>query len=304
MAATGIERFKTISEFHEYRGLPSPQHPLISVIDMETVRRHPTKAVTMMHDFYSISLKRNFNAKIRYGQQEYDFDNGVLFFIAPGQVYSIGPVDDEPMRPTGFMLLIHPDFLWNTALANTIRKYEYFDYSVHEALFLSEKEEAIIGGIMSNIEQEYQTNIDDFSQDIIIAQVEVLLSYSERFYHRQFLTRKIANHKLVNRLEQVLDSYFETELSEKGLPTVQYVAAQLNVSPNYLSSLLKVVTGRSTQQHIQDKLIDKAKERLSTTVLSVSEIAYSLGFEHPQSFSKLFRSKTSLSPLKFRQSFN
>ncbi|HLZ16533.1 MAG TPA: helix-turn-helix transcriptional regulator, partial [Cyclobacteriaceae bacterium] len=183
--------------------------------------------------------------------------------------------------------------------------YEYFGYSVHEALFLSEKEEATIISIMQNILQEYQANIDKFSQGIIIAQLELLFSYAERFYHRQFITRKIANHKILNRLEDILAKYFDSEaLIEKGLPTVQYVAETLHVSPNYLSGLLKVLTGQSTQQHIHDKLIDKAKEKLSTTDLSVSEIAYELGFEHPQSFSKLFKIKTNLSPLKFRQSFN
>jgi AraC-like DNA-binding protein len=172
-------------------------------------------------------------------------------------------------------------------------------------LFLSEKEETTITGIIKNIEQEYHSNIDKFSQDVIIAQLELLLTYAERFYHRQFLTRKITNHKILNRLEDTLTEYFNGDaLSQKGLPTVQYIADTLNISPNYLSDLLKVLTGQSTQQHIHDKLIEKAKEKLSTTDLSVSEIAYELGFEHPQSFSKLFKTKTKLSPLEFRQSFN
>jgi len=201
--------------------------------------------------------------------------------------------------------LIHPDFLWNTPLAKAIKKYEYFDYAVHEALFLSEKEEATLNGIIQNIKQEYQSNIDKFSQSIIISQIETLLNYAERFYHRQFITRKITNHQILDRLEKLLADYFDNDdLITKGLPTVQHIADELNLSPNYLSGLLKVVTGQSTQQHIHDKLIEKAKEKLSTTVLSVSEIAYELGFEHPQSFSKLFKTKTSFSPLEFRQSFN
>jgi AraC-like DNA-binding protein len=203
------------------------------------------------------------------------------------------------------MLLVHPDFLWNTPLAKTIKQYEYFDYSVNEALFLSEKEETTVTGIIQNIEQEYRSNIDKFSQDIIIAQIELLLRYAERFYQRQFITRKITNHKLLDRLEDILADYFNSDaLAKKGLPTVQYIAGELNVSPNYLSSLLKVLTGQSTQQHIHNRLIEKAKEKLSTTDLTVSEIAYELGFEHSQSFSKLFKSKTSLSPLQFRESFN
>jgi AraC family transcriptional regulator, transcriptional activator of pobA len=203
------------------------------------------------------------------------------------------------------MLLIHPDFLWNTPLAKTIKQYEYFDYAANEALFLSEKEELITVGIMQSIQQEYHTNLDKFSQPIMIAQLELLLAYSERFYHRQFLTRKITNHTLLNQLENLLNDYFNRDdLVERGLPTVQFIAESLNVSPSYLTGLLKVLTGQSTQQHIHDKLIEKAKEQLSTTALSVSEVAYALGFEHPQSFSKLFKTKTTLSPLEFRQSFN
>ena len=159
--------------------------------------------------------------------------------------------------------------------------------------------------MMQNMEQEYRSNIDKFSQDIIIAQLELLLNYADRFYHRQFITRKITNHKILNRLEEMLTAYFNSgALAKQGLPTVQYIAGELNVSPGYLSGLLKTLTGQSTQQHIHDKLIEKAKEKLSTTGLSVSEIAYGLGFEHPQSFSKLFKTKTNLSPLEFRQSFN
>jgi len=158
---------------------------------------------------------------------------------------------------------------------------------------------------MHNIEHEYHSNIDKFSQDVIIAQLELLLTYADRFYHRQFITRKITNHKILERLEDLLTEYFNSDtLSQKGLPTVQYIADMLNVSPNYLSVLLKTLTGQSTQQHIHDKLIEKAKDKLSTTSLSVSEIAYELGFEHSQSFSKLFKSKTNLSPLEFRHSFN
>jgi AraC-like DNA-binding protein len=228
-----------------------------------------------------------------------------MFFMSPGQVFSIEFNKDEKLEQSGWMLLVHPDFLWNTPLARTIRQYEYFDYSVNETLFLSDKEEAIIAGIMQNIEQEYRSNIDKFSQSIIIAQLELLLAYSERFYQRQFITRKITNHRILDRLEELLTEYFNSgSLIEKGLPTVHYIAERLHVSPSYLGGLLKNLTGLNTQQHIHEKLIGKAKEKLSTTDLSVSEIAYELGFEHPQSFSKLFKAKTNLSPLKFRQSFN
>lgn len=306
MAEQKIHKLNSISEFHKFRQLPAPEHPLISVINLNDIDRSGKDFLeTLVLSYYSITLKRNFNAKIKYGQQEYDFDEGVMFFMSPGQVFSIQPINNQILKPTGWMLLIHPDFLWNTPLAKTIKKYEYFDYSVNEALFLSDKEENTITGIIQNIQQEYHSNIDKFSQDIIITQIELLLSYAERFYYRQFITRKITNHTILNRLENILTDYFNNDdLIQKGLPTVQYVAEMLNVSPNYLSGLLKVLTGQSTQQHIHDKLIEVAKEKLSTTDLSVSEIAYALGFEHSQSFSKLFKIKTNISPTEFRHSFN
>jgi AraC-like DNA-binding protein len=305
MANAQPHRIKTISEYHQLMGLPKPEHPLISVIDFEAIKHLPyDTSISVVFNFYSISLKRNFNGKMKYGQQEYDFDEGIMFFMSPGQVFGIEVAKDQLLTHSGWLLLIHPDFLWNTPLAKAIKQYEYFDYSVHEALYLSEKEEATIIGIMQNIELEYHSNIDKFSQDIIVAQLELLLSYSERFYNRQFITRKIANHKVLDRLEGIIAKYFDSDaLATKGLPTVQYIAETLNISPGYLSGLLKTLTGQSTQQHIHDKLIEKAKERLSTTDLSVSEIAYELGFEHPQSFSKLFKTKTNLSPLEFRHSF-
>lgn len=299
-------RIKTISEFHKFRGLAAPEHPLISVVDYASIKHSPENNQTSwMLDFYSISLKRTTNAKMKYGQQEYDFDEGVMFFMAPGQVFSVEVNGNAAPNHTGWILLIHPDFLWHTSLAKIIKQYEYFDYAVNEALFLSEKEEVTVTNIIQNILQEYRANIDKFSQQIIIAQLELLFSYSERFYHRQFITRKINNHQILNRLEDILTTYFDNnEAIKKGLPTVQYIADTLNLSPNYLSGLLKVLTGQSTQQHIHEKLIEKAKEKLSTTDLSVSEIAYELGFEHPQSFSKLFKTKTNYSPLGFRASFN
>jgi AraC-like DNA-binding protein len=285
-------------------GLPKPEHPLISLVRFEDLKRlDADKPKTLIHDFYSIALKRNFNGKLKYGQQAYDFDEGILIFIAPGQVFSIESEGD--LQHTGWMLLVHPDFLWNTPLARTIKQYAYFGYAANEALHLSEKEETMLISIMQNIEAEYHSTIDKFSQSVIIAQLELLLTYADRFYHRQFITRKITNNKILNRLEEVLNEYFNSDaLIENGLPTVQSIAEALHVSPNYLSVMLNVLTGQSTQQHIHDKLIEKAKEKLSTTDLSVGEIAYALGFEHSQSFSKLFKSKTTLSPLEFRHSFS
>lgn len=305
MTGTTPYRVETISEFHQLRGLPKPEHPLISVINLELVKQLPPHETSFVWNFYFIALKRNFKGKMRYGQQAYDFDEGVLFFMSPGQVFRIENPGASTTSQSGWMLLVHPDFLWNTALSKKIKQYEYFDYSVNEALFLSEREEETATGIIRNIEQEYRANIDKFSQDIIIAQLETLLTYSERFYQRQFITRKITNHNILNRLEDTLSKYFDSDkLITSGLPTVAYIAESLNISPGYLTGMLKVLTGQSTQQHIHNKLMEKAKEKLSTTDLSVAEIAYELGFEHPQSFSKLFKIKTNLSPLAFRQSFN
>lgn len=297
-------KFKTITEYHLFRGLPKPEHPLVSVINIESITQvREDEPKSIVQDFYAIALKKNVNCKMNYGQQEYDFSEGTMFFISPGQIYSIQA--NTALTHSGWLLLVHPDFFWNTSLTKTIKQYEYFGYSVNEALFLSEKEEATITSVLKNIAQEYRSNIDKYSQPVILAYVELLLNYADRFYHRQFITRKVTNHKILTRLDEILRVYFSSDdLIEKGLPTVHNIAKSLNVSPNYLSGLLKVLTGQSTQQHIHDKLIEKAKEKLSITDLSVSEIAYELGFEHSQSFSKLFKAKTNQSPLEFRQSFN
>jgi AraC-like DNA-binding protein len=298
-------RIKTISEFHRFRGLPKPEHPLISVVNIDFITRTPNKnQQNLVLDFYSISIKRALNVKYKYGQQEYDFDEGVMFFMAPNQIFGI-EFGENSTKPSGWLLLVHPDFLWNTVLAKTIKRYGYFDYSVSEALHLSEKEETTLISIMQNIEQEYRTNIDNFSQDVIISQIELLLNYSNRFYNRQFITRKKASSDLLSKLEDLLNEYFDRQNeSQAGLPTVKYISDKLNVSPNYLSDMLRTLTGQNAQQHIHNKLIERAKEALTTTSLSVSEIAYRLGFEHPQALNKLFKNKTEQSPLEFRNSFH
>ena len=302
-----MKHFKTISEFHQFRDLPKPQHPLISIINVGDVKHlHVDEPMALSFDFYSIAVKRMQNAKVRYGQQPFDFNEGIMSFMAPNQVISISlDKKEEDLKQSGWVMYIHPDFLWNTSLGKVIKQYDFWSYSLHEALFLSDKEEAIINNIVQNIEREYHANIDKFSKQIIISQLETLLNYAERFYNRQFITREKSNHQLLERLERLVNDYFNSkDLTDKGLPTVQYLAEQLHLSPKYLSSLLRVLTGQNTQQYIHEKLIEKAKEKLSTTNLSISEIAYELGFEHLQSFSKLFKTKTSFSPLAFRQSFN
>lgn len=299
-------RFKSISEFHSYGNLPKPEHPLISLIDYSKVN-YPTNTneIKWIQEFYSIGLKRNVNQKFNYGQKTYDFDEGVLSFVAPNQVLKVEINQTIQTKASGWLLLIHPDFLWNTQLAKTIKNYDFFGYAINEALFLSEKEEQNLELLLKSIEQEYQNNIDKFSESIIVSQIELLLNFAKRYYERQFITRKINNHQVLTKLEARLNYYFNNKNTlEFGIPTVTQIAKDLNLSPNYLSNLLKVVSGQNTQQHIQNKLIEKAKEKLSTTNLSVSEIAYELGFERPASFSKLFKNKTQLSPIAFRKSFN
>ena len=306
MSNLKIHQFKTIAEFHKISGLPKPEHPLVSLVDYGMVEyQTDEKEISWVQNFYSIGLKRNIEGKFKYGQQQYDFDEGLLTFVAPKQVVGITIDKSQAKKPDGLLLFIHPDFMWNTPLAGTINKYDFFGYNVNEALFVSEKEEMVIMDILKNIQREYHSNIDKFTQRIIISQIEQLLGYCERFYQRQFITRSKTNHQILAKFETILENYFNNEnLIEKGTPTAQYLAEQLNLSPNYLGSLLKSLTGNSTQTLIHEKLVEKAKEKLSTTNLSVSEIAYELCFEHSQSFSKLFKSKTQLSPLTFRASFN
>jgi AraC family transcriptional activator of pobA len=292
----------SISEFHRLMGLPKPGHPLVSVIKFEDIHHIPENTASVVFNFYSVWLKKNYAGKMKYGQQYYDFDEGSMSFFSPGQVFHSD--DQETLTHTGWWLVIHPDFLWNYPLAKTIRDYGYFSYAVNEALHLSEKEEQMVAGIMQHIEQEYLSVIDKFSQNVIISHIELLLNYADRFYSRQFITRKLPNHDILQRLEKLLSDYLNSnKAAESGLPSVQYLSEGLHVSPNYLSDLLREMTGKTTQQHIHDKIIEKAKEKLSTTSLSVSEIAYELGFEHSQSFSKLFKIKTNLSPVAFRQTF-
>ncbi|TDX02125.1 helix-turn-helix domain-containing protein [Dinghuibacter silviterrae] len=306
MPAKQLYRIKTITEYHRLWQLPKPEHPLVSVIDFADITPpFMDGEVNIIFDFYSISLKRAPQVIFKYGQQTSDFDEGVLFFMAPGQVFGFEVDQGITQRPTGWVIQLHPDFLWNTPLARSIRQYEFFDYTVNEALYLSEKEEIMITGIVQSMAQEYRTNIDRFTQSVMVAQLELLLTYADRFYQRQFITRKVANHEVLGRLEDLMSAYFRSgALATEGLPSVAYIAEALHISPGYLTSLLKLLTGRSTQQHLHDKLMELAKEKLTTTHLSVSEIAYELGFEHLQSFSKLFKAQTSLSPMAFRRSFN
>jgi len=295
--------FHSISELHRALGLPKPFHPLVSLVDYSDISVAPEDLPTaLILNFYKISYKINLQGKIKYGQHYYDFDEGGLSFISPNQI--IAASEDEKDY-SGYTLLFHPDFIRNHALGKSIKNFGFFSYSANEALHLSESEKTIIVGIFENIIRELSASIVSFSQDLIASQIELLLKYSDRFYNRQFITRKIGNHDLLSNLEQLLSDYFTDEKPlTSGLPTVQYLSDALQVSPRYLSDMLRSLTGQNAQQHIHGKVIEKAKEYLSTGNLSVSEIAYKLGFEHPQSFSKIFKRKTSLTPIEFKQSFN
>ena len=292
--------FHSISDLHQVLRLPKPLHPLISLVDNTQIAVDKEELpVSFLLDFYKVSYKKGLRGKIRYGQGYYDFDEGGLVFTSPHQL--LATTDDTEYK--GYTLLIHPDFIRNYPLGKSIKNFGFFSYSANESLHLSEKERDIVMSILKNIEQELTSTIDDFSQDVMIAQIEVLLNYSNRFYKRQFITRKAVNNDVVDKLDILLNDYFDNE-KKYGLPTVQHLAEQLNLSPRYLSDMLRSLTGQNAQQHIHNKLIEKAKELLSTKNLSVAEVAYQLGFEHPQSFNKIFKRKTTLSPLEFKHSFN
>ena len=291
----------SISEMHRLLGIPGPGHPLVSTIYFEDITDSQLEIPEgLLLNFYMIAIKKDYKGKIRYGQNSYDFDEGVMTYISPGQICYENEPGENPL--SGCMLLIHPDLMRGYALGKAIKNYEFFSYAINEALYLSQKEEAMVEGIMRNIEQEYKSSIDTFSQDVIISHIELLLTYSNRFYNRQFLTRKSVNNDLVAKMESLLTDHYNSD--KNCLPRVKDIADHLNVSPGYLSDMLRALTGLNAQQHIHNKLIEKAKEILTTTPLSVSEIAYQLGFEYPQSFSKLFKTKTNVSPLEYRKAFN
>lgn len=297
-----MNAINSISEFHRLLSLSEPRHPLVSVINLaESIFLEDDIWKGFVNRFYCVALKRDAKGKIKYGQQHYDYDKGVLSFTAPNQVQYLDLATIE--CGSGYLLIFHPDFLLGHPLAGNIKNYNFFSYAVNEALHLSAEEENDLIAILDNINKEC-LHIDKYTQEIVLSQIELLLNYSNRFYERQFITRKSHNNQLLDKFERLMDDYFDNAVSDPELLTVQRVAEMMNFSPNYLSDMLRTLTGQNTQQHIHQKLIDKAKEKLSTTNLTVSEIAYTLGFEHAQSFSTLFKKKTSLSPLEFRQSFN
>ncbi|MBD8084165.1 helix-turn-helix domain-containing protein [Chryseobacterium caseinilyticum] len=297
-------RFQSINEIHDACGIPKPKHPLISLTHIEKescfdVSQFPVYDVL---NFYKITLVMKNKGRMRYGQDYYDFDEGSMMFLAPNQLVGITEYSGNAEY---YVFLIHPDYLLGSPMAKKIKQYAYFSYSVNEALHLSETEKETVISVFKFISNELNDRIDEFSQDVILAQIELLLQYANRFYKRQFITRKTVNNDVLEKTEEILEEYFENSRAlELGVPTVQYISEKLNISAGYLSDLLRALIGKNAKQYIHYKLIERAKEKLSSTDLSVSEIAYELGFEHSQSFSKLFKNKTLKSPLEFRQSFN
>lgn len=295
--------FSSISQLMQHLDPSRPFHPLIALVDYKNINLDAfEKRQKICLDFYKISFKTKFSGKIKYGQGYYDFQDGGLAFLKPKQIV-FSPEDDEGYE--GCSLYFHPDFIRNYPLNQSINRYGFFSYATSEALFLSKKEKKTIGSLFKAIGEELKNNIDQYSQDVLVSQLELLLNYSNRFYNRQFITRKALNNDIVSSLDKLLEEYFDSNNGlKKGLPSVQDISEQLNLSSRYLSDMLRSLTGLNAQQYIQDKVIERSKDLLSSTSLSVSEVAYQLGFEHPQSFSKLFKSKMNITPLEYRQSFN
>ena len=290
---------RSIAHYHHFRGLPGPAHPLVSVIRLEDIARlRADEPASLTQSFYAIALKTNVNARLGYGRTDYDFGTGRLVFLAPDQVYSLGGTGD--LTHTGWLLLVHADLLFGTPLAEGIRSYDYFGYAVHEALHLAEREERTLLTVLENIAAECAGPVDGFSKAVLIAQLVVLLNYADRFYHRQFLTREKVHHEVVARLEALLDAHFaDPDRSRDGPPTVTELAAALYVSPGYLGTLLRLHTGKTTQRHVQDRLLAAAKSRLAMPGAAVGEVAYGLGFGHVSSFSRFFRERAGVSPAGF-----
>lgn len=297
-----LYKFESLTDFHRVFGLPKPMHPMISFVDITDLETLPDDfPKSMVMNFYKISYKTGMCGQAKYGQNYYDFGEGGLVLTSPNQVFE----SPSGNHASGRLLLVHPDFLLTYPLAKKIKEYGFFSYATNEALHLSDNERKTILSIFEIIDDELKSRIDDFSQDVMTAQLELLLNYCNRFYKRQFITRKVVNNDLLQKIEEILDNYFNdsTPLKE-GIPTVQLLSEKLNISPSYLSDMLRTLTGLSAQHHIHNKLVEKAKEMLSISELTVNEIAYQLGFEYPQSFSRLFKSKSGVSPMEFRASFN
>ena len=297
MASENIIKVNTIEDYTERFGCPPANHPLISINRLTDVKEYIPIGQPVQLNLYSITIKDGSTCNAKYGWRDYDFKKGAISFFAPGQVHSWDEKTENTGR-WGWLLTFHPDFIRKYPLGSKIGKLKFFSYETNEALHISDAERTMIEGIMENMEREYKRSIDEHSQDIIVSQLDVLLNYSERFYTRQFRTRNSVESDILTRFQSILHNHFDND--KEKLITANDIASQLAMSTNYLSDLLRNLTGLNTQQQIHAYLIERAKSLLLNTNLSVNEIAFSLGFEYPQYFSRLFKSKTGQTPVEFR----
>lgn len=292
-----INRINSITEYNNLVGQET-LHPLISIIDFSKVE--PFSFFKAQMNLYAIFLKDIKCGNITYGINNYDYEEGTLIFVSPGQVYGIDS-NGEKKQASGTALIFHPDLIHGTSLGKHINDYTFFSYEVNEALHLSAREREVVNECFNNIRYELEHAIDDHSKTLIVSYIELFLNYSKRFYERQFITRNHVNKDILARFEKVLNDYFTSEQPlDSGLPSVKYCADKLFLSPNYLGDLLKKETGKSAQEHIQLKMIDVAKEKIFDTEKSISEIAYELGFKHPQHFTRMFKKSVGVSPSEYR----
>lgn len=293
----------TISDLISMLQCGQTHHPLISIIDFGQLGQHLKSETKISTDFYSIMCKKTCNQQIRYGKNSFDFNEGSLICISPKQVITIDGSDESNESMKGWGLFFHPDLIRDSMLGSIIKDYTFFTYEMSEALHLSEKEESILKESLENIQQELTDNYDDFSQDIIISNINLLLKYCQRFYGRQFITRKHAHSDILTSIEKVLREYLQSdELQNKGLPTVTFLADKVFLSPGYLSDLLKKEIGMNAQDFIHYHIIEEAKNSLRNSTMTIAELSHALGFEYPQYFSKLFKKKTGVSPIIYRSS--
>lgn len=290
---------QSMADLFKLFNLGSHHHPLVAVMDFSKVSETIDQHTQITTDFYSIMFKNYCRNHIKYGRKTIDFQDGNLICIAPGQVIKIDNEVESREDMLGWGLFFHPDLIRATALHAKIQQYGFFEYEISEALHLSEKEKIILYELVQKIESELKENIDDYSQPIVVSSIDLLLEYCKRFYGRQLITRKEANSSIVATIEAILKAYFaKKEIVE--LPTVKQLAAQVHLSPGYLSDVLKKETGRNAQDLIHYYLIEEAKTRLLNSNLNINEIAYAMGFEYPQYFNKLFKLKTGKTPVEYR----
>ena len=296
-----VYHIENISELNKLLNQEKPKHPFVSVVDLSKVESFGENNVKTTLGFYTIMLKSNPCGRLKYGREYYDFEEGTLVCIAPNQVGYIDNEGEEQNKVEGWGLFFHPDLIRGTSLGNKMKEYSFFSYEVNEALHVSEKEKQTLYDCITKIETELSQNIDHHSRNLIVSNIELLLNYCVRYYDRQFITRKNKSQDILIKFENVLTDYFQSgKLKGNGLPTVKYCAEQLFLSANYLSDLLKKETGKNAQDHIHHYLIEEAKNSLLNSKATVSEIAFNLGFEYPQYFSKLFKSKTGKTPAEYR----